>query len=167
MHRDEDLLLDVLNSAPVVDGATAELLTGASGRVIARRHGGEGTDDELRALRAARDALQELIAGRTGSKRVIESLLEGVTRTPQVHAQGITWDLDAPGSTLLAARTVQAWSDVGVRLPGRLKACANDECHLYLLDRTKPGTAKWCSMATCGNRMKARSYARRHRGAGE
>jgi hypothetical protein len=27
MHRDEDLLLDVLNSAPVVDGATAELLT--------------------------------------------------------------------------------------------------------------------------------------------
>jgi predicted RNA-binding Zn ribbon-like protein len=26
--------------------------------------------------------------------------------------------------------------------PGRLKACANDECNLFLLDRTRPGTAK-------------------------
>ena len=32
-----------------------------------------------------------------------------------------------------------------------------------LLDRSRPGTAKWCSMATCGNRMKARAHAQRTR----
>jgi predicted RNA-binding Zn ribbon-like protein len=163
MNPDEDLLLDVLNSAPVVDGARAELLTGDAGAEFARRHGGDGTDAEVLALRTARDALQAVIRGRTEAERDIRSLLDGVRMLPQVDARGVTWHLDAPPPSLLAARTVQAWSDVSIRLPGRLKACANDECNLFLLDRTRPGTAKWCSMATCGNRMKARSYAQRHR----
>ncbi|WP_342211769.1 MULTISPECIES: CGNR zinc finger domain-containing protein [Frigoribacterium] len=56
---------------------------------------------------------------------------------------------------------MSAWSSVTSRLPGRLRACANDECNLFLVDHSRPGSAKWCSMATCGNRMKARTHARR------
>ncbi|WP_326937864.1 CGNR zinc finger domain-containing protein [Frigoribacterium sp. Leaf415] len=56
---------------------------------------------------------------------------------------------------------MSAWSSVTSTLPGRLRACANDECNLFLVDHSRPGTAKWCSMATCGNRMKARAHARR------
>ncbi|NJC55654.1 CGNR zinc finger domain-containing protein [Brevibacterium marinum] len=47
--------------------------------------------------------------------------------------------------------------------PGRLRACANTECNLFLIDHSRPGTAKWCSMFTCGNRMKVRAHAQRTR----
>ena len=36
-------------------------------------------------------------------------------------------------------------------------------CALFLLDRSKPNTARWCSMAVCGNRMKARRHYERAR----
>jgi predicted RNA-binding Zn ribbon-like protein len=45
----------------------------------------------------------------------------------------------------------------------RLRPCANPECRLFLIDRSKPNTASWCSMAICGNRMKARRHYRRAR----
>ncbi|HEY3033136.1 MAG TPA: CGNR zinc finger domain-containing protein [Streptosporangiaceae bacterium] len=31
------------------------------------------------------------------------------------------------------------------------------------MDHSKAGTAKWCSMAICGNRMKARRHYRKAR----
>ena len=62
-----------------------------------------------------------------------------------------------------ATRAVIAWDTLQISSPGRLRPCANDECHLFLLDRSKPNTARWCSMAICGNRMKARRHYRRSR----
>jgi predicted RNA-binding Zn ribbon-like protein len=46
--------------------------------------------------------------------------------------------------------------------PGRLRPCENPECALFLLDRSKPNKARWCSMAVCGNQNKARRYRSRH-----
>jgi predicted RNA-binding Zn ribbon-like protein len=37
---------------------------------------------------------------------------------------------------------------------------------MFLIDRSKPNTARWCSMAICGNRMKARRYYQRTKAAG-
>ena len=45
--------------------------------------------------------------------------------------------------------------------PGRLRPCANDECRLFLIDHSKANAARWCSMAVCGNRMKARRHYQR------
>jgi hypothetical protein len=50
---------------------------------------------------------------------------------------------------------------------GRLRACANLDCTLFLLDRSHADRARWCSMAICGNRMKARRHHRRTRATGE
>jgi predicted RNA-binding Zn ribbon-like protein len=50
-------------------------------------------------------------------------------------------------------------------MPGRLRPCANPECRLFLLDESRSGTARWCSMATCGNRLKARRHHARGKGA--
>ncbi|WP_412973700.1 CGNR zinc finger domain-containing protein [Mycolicibacterium setense] len=36
---------------------------------------------------------------------------------------------------------------------------------MFLIDRSKRNTARWCSMATCGNRMKARRHHQRARTA--
>jgi len=34
---------------------------------------------------------------------------------------------------------------------------------LFLIDRSKANAARWCSMAVCGNRMKARRHYHRSR----
>jgi predicted RNA-binding Zn ribbon-like protein len=48
---------------------------------------------------------------------------------------------------------------------GRLRVCAGDECGWLFLDSSKAGRRRWCSMADCGNRAKARRhYARRNPG---
>jgi predicted RNA-binding Zn ribbon-like protein len=47
----------------------------------------------------------------------------------------------------------------------RLKICMNDECAWAFYDRARNRSGKWCDMAVCGNRMKARAYrARRMEG---
>jgi predicted RNA-binding Zn ribbon-like protein len=163
---DEELLLAVLNSAPVVDGRRDDQLDGASGRELARTWGGTGSAAELAHLRRARDAIQAVVradAADPEAVAVLADVVDGVVRTPRVTATGVTWELRAPRDGRLAAEVVFAWSDVTARLPGRLRPCANDECRLFLLDRSRPGTARWCSMATCGNRMKARAHAQRMR----
>ena len=45
----------------------------------------------------------------------------------------------------------------------RLKKCENPECTLHFYDTSKNRSRRWCSMAACGNVMKARAHYRRHR----
>ncbi len=165
MDRDEELLLAVVNSAPIVDGSPVDLLDGASGRTFSQRWGGTGDDDEVAELRRARDALHSVIRGDDAAAlEELATIVEGAVRVPCVTADGVHWDLRGGG---LATEAVLAWSNVLSRSPGRLRACANAECNLFLVDHSRPGTAKWCSMATCGNRMKARSHAARSRATSE
>jgi predicted RNA-binding Zn ribbon-like protein len=161
-ERDEEMLLAVLNSAPVSDGRPADLLASASGRELARSWGGVGTERELTRLRGARDALQALVRGDAlSATEELAGLVGEAVRTPRVARDGVVWELRVPEEGRLPVEVVLAWSNVNARFPGRLRACANDECNLFLLDRSRPGTARWCSMATCGNRMKARAHANR------
>ncbi|SKB02633.1 CGNR zinc finger domain-containing protein [Agreia bicolorata] len=165
MDRDEELLLAVLNSAPVIDGRPVDGLDGEAGRQLALGWGGTGAEEELAQLRRARNAIQSVI--RTHEPSAVDELagvIEGVMRAPRVTRDGVVWDLHSPEGNGLPVDTVLAWSSVSTRFPGRLRACANDECNLFLVDHSRPGTAKWCSMATCGNRMKARTHASRSRG---
>jgi predicted RNA-binding Zn ribbon-like protein len=166
MIRDEDLLLAVLNSAPVVDGLITEQLDGAAGRELAERFGGTGSAEELAHLRRTRDAVQDIVRGKTAAAGQLAAAVGDMALVPDFTDGGIHWDLEAPADGRLAARTVMAWSQVLHDLPGRLRACANTECNLFLVDHSRPGTAKWCSMATCGNRMKARAHSQRAKGRG-
>jgi predicted RNA-binding Zn ribbon-like protein len=43
----------------------------------------------------------------------------------------------------------------------RLKACSN--CRWAFFDESKNRSARWCSMALCGNRRKTRAYRRKRR----
>ncbi|WP_141713882.1 CGNR zinc finger domain-containing protein, partial [Streptomyces sp. AVP053U2] len=75
----------------------------------------------------------------------------------------IEWHLEVPPERRLAVELVLAWADVKERMPGRLRPCGNPECRLFLLDRSRANTARWCSMKTCGNRLKARRHQARTR----
>lgn len=46
----------------------------------------------------------------------------------------------------------------------RLKACADPACRRVFWDASRNRSARWCSMAGCGNKMKGRTYRRRRAG---
>jgi predicted RNA-binding Zn ribbon-like protein len=45
----------------------------------------------------------------------------------------------------------------------RLKACSSESCQWAFYDRSKNRSGRWCSMQTCGNRTKTRTYRNRRR----
>lgn len=45
----------------------------------------------------------------------------------------------------------------------RVRQCDDPTCVYWFYDLTRPGRRRWCSMATCGNRLKVKSYRRRLR----
>ncbi len=163
---DESFLLELLNSTPVVDAAQRDLLLEpAAARKWLRAHGGSGSAAEQQATRTARDALQALVRG-TAPPRTLAPLLEDVRSVPSVGGDGVRWTLDTAAPRRLAVRAVLAWDALQRSGPGRLRPCANPECALFLIDHSKPNRARWCSMATCGNRMKARRHYERTRAGG-
>jgi predicted RNA-binding Zn ribbon-like protein len=149
MHMDwVEVLLDLLNTTPVVDGVGTDLLDG--GWLAA--HGGGGGLDDVRRLR---DDLQGVVRG-AAEPDLLNRYLDAVRQVPAIHDGRLHWALE--GSVDWRARVVLAWGEVQGGHPGRLRACANDECQLFLLDRSRGGTGRWCSMSGCGNRMKARRH---------
>ena len=47
----------------------------------------------------------------------------------------------------------------------RVRQCADDNCGWFFLDTSKNHSRRWCSMAGCGSRAKAREYYQRKRAA--
>lgn len=45
----------------------------------------------------------------------------------------------------------------------RLRICDAEDCRRAFYDTSRNGRSRWCSMKTCGNRMKTRSYRQRNR----
>ena len=43
-----------------------------------------------------------------------------------------------------------------------LRVCANPSCGLFFCDKSRTRRRRWCSMATCGNRHKVASFAKKH-----
>lgn len=158
-----DVLLELLNSRPTVDGVERDALADpAAGRAWARARGGDGTVAELTLLRSARALLTEVVVG-AASAADLAPLLDGVERHPIVGPEGIRWELRTPQHARLAVEMVLAWDAVEREMPGRLRPCANGDCRLFLLDRSRANRARWCSMAVCGNRAKARRHYQRTR----
>ena len=165
LAADDDFLLAVLNSTPAIDGVpTDDLADIGAARAWLIDAGGLGTEAELAHLHRARTALQGIVRGELPVS-ALEPLLRGVSFAPEV-ADEVTWTIKVKPDRELAVRTILAWDAIVKESPGRLRACANDECQLFLIDRSTANRARWCSMAVCGNRMKARRHYQRTRGAG-
>jgi predicted RNA-binding Zn ribbon-like protein len=75
----------------------------------------------------------------------------------------IRWEI-APTADLSAPLAAAAWS-AGELLTSpalrRVRACAGAGCGWLFLDPR--GRRRWCVMATCGNREKARRFAAKHK----
>ncbi|GGM25582.1 MULTISPECIES: CGNR zinc finger domain-containing protein [Micromonospora] len=146
---DEELLLTLLNSTPVIDGTRTDIL--------------DLDVDDPAVLRAGRDLLQAVVRGNE-PPTALAPLLHGVTSHPSIDEDGhLLWTTDAHGAQSILLRAITAWDELQRTRPDRLRPCANHECALFLLDRSKSNSARWCSMATCGNKLKARRHYQRTR----
>lgn len=190
---DDGFLLALLNSTPTVAGEVTDLLAepeqarawmrehapigehGPTGKDAGEPAGdarrgadgdeGHGDGEDIAFLRWTRDALQAVVHGSAGPAALAPAL-EGVGYRAEVHASGVAWELETPPGRALAVRAVLAWDALARTAPGRLRPCQNaDECTLFLIDRSKSNSARWCSMAQCGNRMKARRHYERAKGS--
>lgn len=161
---DETFLLDLLNSTPVVDGLPQDLLAGEFTGEWLRRRGGSGSSAEREQTIRARDVLQNVVRGHAAVTS-LAPLLSGVRSVPGIDGEGVAWTTDVPSARGLAVRAILAWDEIRRSSPERLRPCANAECALFLIDHSKPNRARWCSMAVCGNRMKARRHYERTRSA--
>ena len=165
MVPDEGFLLALLNSTPVVEGVPTDDFADTD-RALAwlAGAGGRGTEAELRHVREVRRVLQAVVRGEEPPD-VLAPELRGVAYVPAIADGLINWTRSVSPERELAVRAVLAWGAVARQSPGRLRPCANDECRLFLIDRSKANAARWCSMAVCGNRMKARRHYQRARNA--
>ncbi|GAB2609649.1 CGNR zinc finger domain-containing protein [Kribbella endophytica] len=151
MTTDEQLLLNLLNSTPLIAGVEQDLLTETEAWAET------ASRDGRQVLVAVRSALQDVVRG-DEPPSALTPFLRDVRQVPTITADGVTWTLEAPAARRTAIRAILAWNELKATRPGRLRPCENPECQLFLLDRSKANTARWCSMASCGNRMKARRH---------
>jgi predicted RNA-binding Zn ribbon-like protein len=71
----------------------------------------------------------------------------------EARAEGVDATIGAVLVEVYAAMENGTWS--------RLKACHRDTCRWAFYDNARNRSGKWCSMAVCGNREKAKSYRAR------
>jgi len=109
--------------------------------LAANREGRQDPDALELVARAARSARFTIAFARSGSP-VLEPRAAGV--------DGLCGRLVAAAVTAMLDGSWQ-----------RLKACRN--CRWAFFDESKNRSARWCSMALCGNRLKTRAYRSRQR----
>ena len=132
---------------------------------------GEG---ELQRAVAAREALRAMLRAnhdrRAAPRQALEELNRLAAAVPH-HLRFTTsggWEIVPAGSgfdralaTVLSAVTAGMASGQWERL----KVCVEDTCQWAYYDTSRNRSGKWCSMAVCGNRTKARVFRERHASA--
>jgi predicted RNA-binding Zn ribbon-like protein len=132
------------------------------------------TGADVRRAVAVREGLRTLAAvnggghGETaaeGARRALDAAAQGAAievrfggRRPRFVAGPGTGLAPALGRVLAIAATAMidgSWA--------RLKVCPGEDCGWAFYDHSRNGSGRWCSMAVCGGRAKARAhYQRRH-----
>jgi predicted RNA-binding Zn ribbon-like protein len=164
--------IDFLNTELVLDGAPADLL--ASPADLARwlaeaRLGRVRQALSLSALKHAKElraATRRLLAKpRRKDLEILNAALARGRGSFQMEmkkgALRTHFHPDAADALFLIASTVAdflASEDASL-----VKPCQGTNCVLLFYDTTKSHTRRWCSMAACGNRMKAAAHYRRGR----
>jgi predicted RNA-binding Zn ribbon-like protein len=129
--------------------------------------GSQGVDaaDHKHAI-ALREAIRSLIGANSGS-RVYP--VEIATLNEAASASGLRMRFGADGKARLEPEATGVVGAMG-RLVAtvyaamddpewkRLKLCSSQSCRWAFYDRSKNHSSRWCTMASCGNREKARRF---------
>jgi predicted RNA-binding Zn ribbon-like protein len=187
------LALDFLNTQPVLDGETTELLTDfasllcwfqtatlLSPRDVAglKRHWSQSAEARrtLEAMRRLRERLRKEILtwedGGTAQQSTVDELNRLMATYPmrarlkkRNGRELLTEFYFKPQrpEDLFAPLAQAAAMLFANTNRDRVRKC--DRCVLHFVDTSKKGTRRWCSMQLCGNRLKVAAYAARRRSA--
>ena len=161
-------LVSWLQQAGVLDGAQAKAALASWGQRAEARQ----VLDQARKLRGIlRETAERLSAGKSAGQGMLDEinrvlaqetgynqLVRGVDRY-EVSFQPVR----RQAMHLLTPVARSAAELLGHSEPRRIRKCGNPVCSLYYYDTSKNRTRRWCSMAVCGNRMKAASFYERSR----
>ncbi len=135
-----------------------------------RLGGGPAGPADLHAARRLREAVRGLLLENNGMSVRTESAVALGRAAERVR---LAVRFDASGSVRFEPRAAGVDGALGRLVAivatamadgswSRLKACQADRCGWAFYDHARNRSRRWCSMAVCGNRTKARSYRRRH-----
>lgn len=122
---------------------------------------------DLEAMRPLRMAIavgaRSLAAGGTVSAADVAALNAAAAVPPLVpRLSGVGVDYDAPTAAAALSTLARDAIDLfGGPLAERIRVCASPTCGLLLVDTSRPGQRRWCSMQRCGNIAKVRGHRQR------
>jgi predicted RNA-binding Zn ribbon-like protein len=171
---DCDLLLDFVNTVDLRPYSEALDSPRALAEWLAGRGllepGTKATASDLREALELREALRTLLGTHNeldGDVDAASAVLERVSRGARLGVcfahGGLQLEASAGGVRGALGRIV---AEVATAMSegtwARMKACRAEDCRWAFLDTAKNQSRAWCSMASCGNREKARAYRARH-----
>jgi predicted RNA-binding Zn ribbon-like protein len=156
----EPLPLDLLNTTWVSEDGPQDLLADEAGvRLWLDGHGFDGAPAKARQLREAREAMRAFLLDRAAIDELNAVLSRGAER-PVLSGDGVDREIDAAAAWQVPWLCATALVELVDARADRIRECANPDCVLWFLDTSRPGTRRWCSMASCGNRDKAIRHGR-------
>lgn len=158
-----------------------QLLDSAQATQVARSLIPEAAARALRAGRALREALAEVLYAVVDQRRPPSASLEILEHyfhladrhrelrwQPAIGERGAlawSWRLDEGKAELPVWVVAHAARDLMLSPEvTRVRACEAETCRWLFLDTSRNHTRRWCKMKVCGNRVKARRYQVRHSG---
>ncbi|WP_319943760.1 CGNR zinc finger domain-containing protein [Nocardia aurantia] len=139
-----------------VPGVEAPAAEGESGVEAPVRH--------IARARQLREAVHTLLthARTTGpadcppaARNLLNDVAAGNPPAPHLNSRGhLHWTAPDPITATLTLIARDALDLATSDLVARLRVCEGHDCQAVFLDLSRPGTRRWCSMSTCGNRAK-------------
>ena len=111
------------------------------GRVLARKNG---------------------VALKKGDRLMLNAIAAGLGPFVSLNDEGFATTFGSVRQ-LLTGLALEAISLIGSEKGSRLRQCEAENCAVLFLDESRNGERRWCSMASCGNRAKVRSFRQRTR----
>ncbi|MBL0211857.1 MAG: ABATE domain-containing protein [Holophagaceae bacterium] len=163
-------LVEFAREAKLMDGGQA------LAREAAAQQDARSASEALKAARRFRESLYGLFSSQAGGTVVDPEDLARVNRSirsafPNLEirnlGEDLAWAMDSGGPVRLdsvlwpivrAAARLLTSSEIGL-----VRECEAGDCTWLFLDRSRTGKRRWCSMASCGNRAKARRHYLRQR----
>jgi predicted RNA-binding Zn ribbon-like protein len=169
-----ELVLDFVNSLDLrpyhegLESPAALVAWLAERRLVAP--GSRATKAELAEAVRVREALRDLLAVKNELEADADAATAELDRAARRAGLGVRFADGAarvePSAGGVRGAIGRILAEVSTGMADgtwdRMKACRAEDCRWAFLDTAKNRSRAWCSMQTCGNREKVRTYRERH-----